>query len=384
MNAISSGDLKLCILGGGQLGKMLIEAASNWNIQCFVLDPDPACSCAHLAHEFTCGSFKDYETVYNFCQKAEKITIEIEHVNVDALLLLKREGKQVFPDPSALKIIQDKGKQKSFYEDNELPTSNFQIIDSKEELLELIEEEKINFPFVQKSCEAGYDGKGVQVVKNENDFVNLLDGESVIEDLVDIEKELSVIVARDAEGNTTCFPPVEMEFHPTANLVEYLLAPANISPEQKNTAEQIAIKTISELNITGILAVEMFLTKNGEILINEVAPRPHNSGHHTIEANYVSQYEQLLRCIFDIPMGSTKARSSAIMINLLGEENFTGEAKYVGLKECLQMEGVYVHLYGKKTTKPFRKMGHVTILAENILLAKQKAKFVKDNLRVIS
>lgn len=384
MKTISSSSLKLCILGGGQLGKMLIEAASNWNIQCYVLDPDPACSCAHLAYEFTCGDFKDYETVYNFCQKADKVTIEIEHVNADALLQLQKEGKQIFPDADALKIIQDKGRQKEFYEDNDLPTSNFQIIDNKEELIELVEEEKINFPFVQKSCKAGYDGKGVQLVKNENDFVSLLDGESVIEDLIEIEKEISVIAARDSAGNTACFPAVEMEFHPTANLVEFLSAPAAISSEQQKLAEHIAIKTITAFNITGILAVEMFLTKSDEILINEVAPRPHNSGHHTIEANYVSQYEQLLRCIFNIPLGSTKARSCAVMVNLLGEASYSGEAKYEGLNECLQLQGVYVHLYGKKITKPFRKMGHVTILAENIHDAKEKAKFVKEHLKVIA
>lgn len=376
--------MKLAILGGGQLGKMLIEAASDWNIQTFVLDPDPDCSCAHLAFEFTCGNFKDYETVYRFCQKADKITIEIEHVNVEALLQLKKEGKQIYPDPEALKIIQDKGRQKLFYEDNELPTSNFQIVDHKNELTELIEEEKINFPFVQKSCKAGYDGKGVQIIRGRNDMSCLFDDASVIEDLVDIEKELSVIVARDGDGNTHCFPAVEMEFHPTANLVEFLSAPAAISADQIRQAESIAINTINAFDITGILAVELFLTKGGEILINEVAPRPHNSGHHTIEANYTSQYQQLLRCIFDLPLGSTELRSPAVMVNLLGEENHNGEAVYQGLNDCLSKEGVYVHLYGKKITKPFRKMGHVTIIGNDMKEAKEKAKFVKGTLKVIS
>jgi 5-(carboxyamino)imidazole ribonucleotide synthase len=384
VDAVNQKDLKLCILGGGQLGKMLIEAASDWNIQCFVLDPDPHCSCAHLATEFTCGNFSDFDTVYNFCQKADKVTIEIEHVNAEALLLLQKEGKQIYPDPSALQIIQDKGKQKAFFEDNALPTSNFQIIETKDELLELLSEEKINFPFVQKSCKAGYDGKGVCVVRTKPDSRELLDGESVIEDLVEIDKELSVIAVRNSTGITLCFPPVEMEFHPTANLVEYLHAPAGISERHRQLAEDIAVKTITAFQITGILAVEMFLTKKGEILINEVAPRPHNSGHHTIEANYVSQYQQLLRCIFDIPLGATELRSPAIMVNLLGEAGYQGEAKYYGLKECLSMQGVYVHLYGKKMTKPFRKMGHVTILAENISAAKEKAKFIKDTLKVIA
>ncbi len=384
MNLIKNSALKLAILGGGQLGKMLIEAASDWNIQTFVLDPDPECSCAHLAYEFTCGSFKDYETVYQFCQKADKITIEIEHVNVDALLQLKKEGKQIYPEPDALMIIQDKGKQKLFYEDNDLPTSNFQIVDHRNELQELIEEEKINFPFVQKSCKAGYDGKGVQIIRGANDLQVLFEDASVIEDLVDIEKELSVIVARDKNGNTNCFPVVEMEFHPTANLVEFLSAPAQITKEQNDLAELIAKNTIQAFDTTGILAVELFLTKSGEILINEVAPRPHNSGHHTIEANYTSQYEQLLRCIFDLPLGSTKLRSNAVMVNLLGEENYTGEAIYEGMDACLALEGVYMHLYGKKITKPFRKMGHVTIIGDDMLRVKEKAKFVKEKLKVIS
>lgn len=384
MNLIKNSELKLAILGGGQLGKMLIEAASDWNIQTFVLDPDPDCSCAHLAYEFTCGSFKDYETVYQFGQKANKITIEIEHVNVEALMQLKKEGKEIYPDPEALMIIQDKGRQKLFYEDQELPTSNFQIADHKFELQELIREEKINFPFVQKNCKAGYDGKGVQIIRSETDMHLLFDDASVIEDLVEIEKELSVIVARDKNGNTNCFPVVEMEFHPTANLVEFLSAPAQITKELSDLAGLIAINTINAFNITGILAVELFLTKSGEILINEVAPRPHNSGHHTIEANYTSQYEQLLRCIFDLPLGSTHLRSPAVMVNLLGEENFTGEAIYEGMDTCLAMEGVYVRLYGKKITKPFRKMGHVTIIGDDLNQAKEKAKFVKEKFKVIS
>lgn len=384
MNQIKNSELKLAILGGGQLGKMLIEAASDWNIQTFVLDPDPDCSCAYFAYEFTCGSFKDYETVYQFGQKANKITIEIEHVNVEALIQLKKEGKEIYPDPEALMIIQDKGRQKLFYEDQELPTSNFQIADHKFELQELIREEKINFPFVQKNCKAGYDGKGVQIIRSETDMHLLFDDASVIEDLVEIEKELSVIVARDKNGNTNCFPVVEMEFHPTANLVEFLSAPAQITNAQNDLAGLIAKNTIHAFNITGILAVELFLTKSGEILINEVAPRPHNSGHHTIEANYTSQYEQLLRCIFDLPLGSTQLRSPAVMVNLLGEENYTGEAIYEGMDTCLALEGVYVHLYGKKITKPFRKMGHVTIIGDDLNQAKEKAKFVKEKFKVIS
>lgn len=384
MNTLETGKLELGILGGGQLGKMLIEAASDWNIRCHVLDPDPDASCAHLAHTFVTGSFKDYETVYQFGKHLQRITIEIEHVNVDALAQLEAEGKMVFPQPGVLRIIQDKGRQKLFYEDNGLPTSNFQYIDTRDELIELIEEDKLSFPFVQKLCEAGYDGKGVAVIRSKSDMELLLDGPCIIEDLVDIEKELSVIVARDMDGNTACFPVVEMEFHPVANLVEYLLAPAHITAEQEKRAMEVAVQCIEAFNMYGVLAVEMFLTRSGDILINEVAPRPHNSGHHTIEANYVSQYQQLLRCIFALPLGSTKARSAAMMVNLLGEPGYTGEAKYAGLHDCLALEGVHVHLYGKKMTKPFRKMGHVTVIGAQEGVMREKADFVKHNLKIIA
>jgi len=382
MKALASADLQLGILGGGQLGKMLIEAASNWNIQCHVLDPDPECSCAHLAHTFVEGSFKDYDTVYNFGKSLQKITIEIEHVNVDALIQLEKEGKDIYPKPEVLKIIQDKGTQKSFYKNNNLPTAPFEIINDKITLLSKLTNGIISYPFVQKSCTAGYDGKGVAVIRNESDLSKLLDGICIIEQMINFEKELAVIVARDNNGNTTCFPSVEMEFHPVANLVEFLLAPANISPAAEKEAIRIAEACANAFSITGILAVEMFLTQDGVILINEVAPRPHNSGHHTIEANFVSQYEQLLRTIFDIPMGDTIARDYAVMVNVLGEDGFSGEAVYEGLLDCLAIKGVYVHLYGKKITKPLRKMGHVTIVGNNAAEIKKHAEHVKQILKV--
>lgn len=366
------------------MGKMLIEAGSDWNLRCHVLDPDPDASCARMAHTFVCGSFKDYDTVYQFGKNLQSITIEIEHVHVGALAQLEREGKRIYPQTAVLAIIQDKGKQKMFYEDNDLPTSSFQFIDNKTELIKLIEEDKLAFPFVQKTCASGYDGKGVAVIRSKDDLDKLLDGESIIEDLVDIEKELSVIVARNAKGFTACFPVVEMEFHPTANLVEFLWAPAHITQEQEMAAIDVAVRCIEAFDMQGILAVELFLTKSGEILINEVAPRPHNSGHHTIEANYTSQYQQLLRCILDLPLGSTEMRAKAVMVNVLGAEGYSGEAQYAGLPECLALEGVYVHLYGKKMTKPFRKMGHVTIIGDNEEIIRDKAVFIKDNLRVVS
>ncbi|MBL0282260.1 MAG: 5-(carboxyamino)imidazole ribonucleotide synthase [Bacteroidetes bacterium] len=384
MKAIASGDLTLGILGGGQLGKMLIEAASNWNIQCHVLDPDAECSCAHMAHTFVQGSFKDYDTVYNFGKNLQKITIEIEHVNVEALIQLEKEGKTIYPKPAVLQIIQDKGKQKSFYATNDLPTAPFTLLSNLQEVLAGIQNGTITYPFVQKSCTAGYDGKGVAVIRNANDLPKLLEGACVIEQLIDFEKELAVIVARDVDGKTTCFPAVEMEFHPVANLVEFLLAPAIISEQAAAKAQKIAEDCITAFGLTGILAVEMFLTKSGEILINEVAPRPHNSGHHTIEANYVSQYEQLLRTIFEIPMGDTTPRDHGVMVNILGEDGYTGEALYEGLKECLAIPGVFVHLYGKKITKPFRKMGHVTIVGKDANAIKATAKLVKEQLKVIA
>jgi len=384
MQAVESKDLSIGILGGGQLGKMLIEAANDWNIRCHVLDPDPEASCARMAWEFQCGSFKDYQTVYAFGKNLDRITIEIEHVNTEALLQLEREGKRIFPQPGVLQVIQDKGKQKAFFEDNGLPTSNFQIIDSKEELIELLEEDKLSYPFVQKSCTAGYDGKGVAIIRSKTDGHLLLDGPSVIEDLVNIDKELSVIVARDLHGVMACFPVVEMEFHPQANLVEFLHAPAHLSKAIEEKAITTALQCAEAFELHGLLAVEMFLTQQGEILINEVAPRPHNSGHHTIEANFVSQYQQLLRCIFELPLGNTRPKHRAMMVNLLGEEGFTGNAKYIGLQECLALEGVFVHLYGKKITKPFRKMGHVTVIGEDEEIMREKARFVRDNLRIVA
>ena len=382
MQQVKGHDLTLHILGGGQLGKMLIEAASDWNIRCHVLDPDPDCSCSRLAWQFTCGSFKDYDAVMAFCAEAHYITIEIEHVNTDALRDLKAQGKMVFPDPDMLDIIKDKGKQKSFYAEHGIPTSPFTLYDDADAIKQAVVSSTRTLPFVQKSCTAGYDGKGVQVVRTQDDLDKLLPGASLAEELIPFEKELAVIVARSTNGDTKAFPAVEMEFHPTANLVEFLLSPAHINSELEQKAQQLAVRTIEAMNLYGVLAVEMFLTADGDILVNEVAPRPHNSGHHTIEANITSQYQQLLRSIFGLPLGSTALTTTSMMVNLLGEDGYTGEAIYEGLPECLAMEGVYVHLYGKKITKPFRKMGHVTIVDADAAKAREKANFVKDNLKI--
>jgi 5-(carboxyamino)imidazole ribonucleotide synthase len=382
MQGVKGDDLQLHILGGGQLGKMLIESASDWNIRCFVLDPDPDCSCAHLAWQFTCGNFKDYQTVMDFCANATYITIEIEHVNTQALRDLKQQGKHVFPDPDMLDIIKDKGRQKNFYRQHQIPTSAFEIFDSADAIRQAVHDGRWQLPFVQKSCTAGYDGKGVQIIRQTADLDYLLPGDSLLEELVPFSKELAVIVARNEQGETLAYPAVEMDFHPTANLVEFLLSPAHIDTHLEQKARELAVQTIQAFQITGILAVEMFLTEQGDILVNEVAPRPHNSGHHTIEANYTSQYQQLLRAIFNLPLGSTALTSTAVMVNLLGEDGYSGHAIYEGLRECLALEGVYVHLYGKKITKPFRKMGHVTIVDKTAEVAREKANFVKNHLKI--
>lgn len=375
---------KLGILGGGQLGKMLCMAAHSWSLKTFVLDPDESCSAASVCTKFEKGSFQDYDTVYQFGQKVDFITIEIENVNTDALKKLKAEGKIVHPDPDVINIIQDKGRQKEFYKEHNLPTSSFSLWKSKKEIVDALQTGKITVPFVQKSRTAGYDGKGVSVIKNITDLDKLIEGECIVEDLVSIKKELSVIVARNRRGETKSFVPVEMEFNVEANLVELLLCPANIDKELSHKAEKLAIDVINAFGMCGILAVEMFLDASDTILINEVAPRPHNSGHHTIESALTSQYEQLIRSVLNMPLGSTEIILPSVMINLLGESGYTGLAKYEGLDDCLAIEGVKIHVYGKEITKPFRKMGHITILDKDPERAKEKAERIKKTLKIIT
>ena len=375
---------KLGILGGGQLGKMLIQAASKWDLQTYVLDPDINCSSASLCTSFEQGSFKDFDTVYNFGKKVDLITFEIEHVNTEALKKLENEGKLVYPQPFALDIIKDKGLQKEFYKEHGIPTSKFQLFSSKKEIIDAITKNVIQLPFVQKSREEGYDGKGVLTVKEEKDLDLLFDTPSLIEELVPIEKELAVIVSRNPDNDTITFPTVEMEFSSDANLVEQLICPSKISEDQDGKTRDIAVAIIQKLNMVGNLAVEFFLTKTGDILVNEVAPRPHNSGHHTIESTYTSQFEQHLRAITTLPLGSTKLISPSVMINILGHPDYEGDAIYTNVDTCLKLEGVYIHVYGKKVTKPYRKMGHVTIMDNTIEKAKTKANIVKNKLTVIS
>ncbi|SJN31307.1 Phosphoribosylaminoimidazole carboxylase ATPase subunit [Sphingobacterium faecium PCAi_F2.5] len=372
------GDLQLGVLGGGQLGRMLIQEAINYNVNVHILDPDKNAPCRKLCNRFECGSLSDFETVYNFGKDLDMITIEIEKVNVDALEKLEEEGVLVYPQSRIIRLIQDKGLQKQFFKQNDIPTSLFQLISTKEHL----NNANLSIPYIQKLRKDGYDGKGVKKINSLADLETAFDEPSLIEEWVDFEKEIAVIVARNDNGDVSTFPMVEMEFNPDANLVEFLIAPSTYGFDIQQRAEELAKKIANDLQIVGLLAVEMFLTKDGEILVNELAPRTHNSGHQTIEGNYVSQFAQHLRAIFNLPLGDTRCRTNAVIINLLGEEGYEGLAKYEGVEEILAMEGVYVHLYGKKFTKPFRKMGHVCIINDDRELAISNARKVQEILKV--
>lgn len=372
------------ILGGGQLGLMLLQAAIDWHLRVHVLDSDADAPGRHLCTEFTPGPLTDYDTVLRFGQGVDVLTIEIERVNVDALEALERQGKRVFPQPSVIRIIQDKRLQKQFYRDHDLPTADFVLTDNRADVARLLTEQPAFFPAFHKLGRDGYDGRGVQRITSADDVARAFDAPGVLEQAVDFAKELAVIVARNERGEVALFPTVEMVFHPEQNLVEYLFAPAEISPEINERAQQIARQTADAFGIVGLLAVELFLTKTGDVLINEVAPRPHNSGHHTIRANVTSQFEQHWRAILSYPLGDTSARSPAAMLNLLGEAGHTGPAVYEGLETLLAMPGVFPFLYGKAITKPFRKMGHVTVLGDTIAALRSKVERVRTGIRVIA
>ncbi|MBI3519793.1 MAG: 5-(carboxyamino)imidazole ribonucleotide synthase [Bacteroidetes bacterium] len=359
---------------------MMIQSAINYNLYICCLDPDANAPCKAIANEFIKGSLTDYDTVYKFGKDKDIITIEIENVNVEALKALQKEGKKVFPQPEVIEIIKDKGLQKMFYQRNDIPSPDFFLVENKTQ----IDKYRDFFPFFQKMRTGGYDGKGVVKLGHPNKIDHAFEVPSVLERLVDFEKEISVIVARNESGEIKCFPAVECEFNSEANLVEFLFSPANIKKSIDKQAMEIAIKVAEKLNIVGILAVELFVTKDGKVLVNEVAPRPHNSGHQTIEGNITSQFEQHLRAILNLPLGDTGIIKPAVMINLLGEKNHEGPAKYEGLTDAIKYKGVYIHLYGKATTKPFRKMGHITVIDDDLSLAKKKAITVKDLVRIIS
>lgn len=367
------------ILGGGQLGRMLIQSGIDLNIDFKVLDPDAQAPCSQLA-PFTQGKLTDYQTVLAFGKECDLITIEIENVNTQALAELVKAGKKVFPQPQIIELIQDKRKQKEFFINHQIPTAEFILVNDRN----AVEENKKFLPAVHKLGKEGYDGKGVQVLRNSSDLAKAFDAPGLLEKLIDFEKEIAVIVSRNERGEISSYPAVEMIFHPEANLVEYLFSPAQLEQHIAIEADRIAKKIIEELGMVGLLAVEMFVTKDQTILVNEIAPRPHNSGHQTIEGNVTSQYEQHLRAILNLSPGETTLTSPSAMINLLGEDGYTGLAQYEGLEEVMQVSGAHVHLYGKKLTKPFRKMGHVTVVDVDLDKLKKKATFVKHTLKVKS
>ncbi|MBP6458512.1 MAG: 5-(carboxyamino)imidazole ribonucleotide synthase [Crocinitomicaceae bacterium] len=370
---------QLGVLGGGQLGRMLIQETINYDVHVHSLDPDVNAPCKDVAHSFTVGSLNDFEAVYQFGKDKDVLTVEIENVSIEALEKLESEGVKVFPQPSVLKIIRDKGLQKQFYADNNIPTPDFYLVENKEDINKYITE----FPFMQKMRTGGYDGKGVTPLRSESDLTTAFEVPSVLEKFVDFEKELSVIVARNENGDTKVYPTVECEFSPEANLVEFLFSPADVSADIEIAAEKLAIDIIDKLGMVGILAVELFLTKSGELLVNEIAPRPHNSGHHTIECNVTSQFEQHMRSVLNLPLGDTRIIQPGVMINLLGEKGYQGSAIYQGLEEAIALSGVKPHIYGKEETKSFRKMGHITIVAPTLEEAKVTGRKVKDMVKVV-
>lgn len=375
---------KLGIIAGGQLGKLLALAASNWDVKTYVLDADEHCPATDVCTKHIRGSHLDFDTVYQFGKQVDLLTFEIENVNIEALRKLKAEGKRIVPDPEILAVIQDKGLQKEFYARHHIPTAPFLFFSDKAAIELAVAEKRLQYPFVQKSRLGGYDGRGVAVISTADDLPLLLDGLSLVETQVAIDRELSVIVARNQRGQVKSFPVVDMVFNPDANLVEKLVCPADIPYTTETEAIHLAEKLISDLNMSGLLAVEFFLDTDGKLWVNECAPRPHNSGHHTIESIITSQYEQMLRAIFNFPLGSTAIKMPSVMINLLGEPGFEGPVHYEGLTESLAIEGVKVHLYGKRITRPYRKMGHVTVLANSLLEASKKADQVRNCLKVKS
>ena len=384
MERLVTSDLKLGIIAGGQLGKMLIQEASKWDIISYVLDREENCPAGKIASYFVQGNQLDFDTVYRFGKLVDVLTFEIENVNIEALKKLKEEGVRIAPDPEILELIQDKGRQKEFYRKNGITTSPFGLYEGVPEIEAAVKKGEIRFPFVQKLRRGGYDGRGVAVVNDGHDMKRLLKGPSVVEEKVDIFKEIAVIAARNAKGEIRCFPVVEMIFDKRVNLVDKLICPSTITAEQSEKAKSIATEITDLLGLEGLLAVEFFISAAGEVIVNEVAPRPHNSGHHTIESVITSQFEQHLRAAMNLPLGSTRLKLPAVMINMLGEADFDGAVKYEGLTESMAIDGVKIHLYGKKITKPYRKMGHVTVLSNTLECALKKAERVKTLIKVKS
>lgn len=351
---------KTGILGGGQLGRMLLQAAANYPVETFVLENDAQCPAAHLCHHFTRGDIRDFNAVYAFGKNLDALTIEIENVNIEALEKLEAEGVKIYPKPSVLRIIKNKILQKKYYKENQIPTADFIITAGKQELIQ-----QENFlPAVHKIGEGGYDGRGVQLLNDKNDMDKGFDAPAVLEKMVDIQKEIAQMVAINNKGETALYPPVEMLFDPQLNLLDYQLCPAELSMQTLYVVEAVSLAVTRNFKSPGIYAVEMFIDKKGNVLVNETAPRVHNSGHHTIEAHYSSQFDMLWRIMLDYPLGNTEAILPSIMVNIIGAEGYSGPVKYEGLEDVLKIENAFAHLYGKKETRPGRKMGHVTILSK--------------------
>ena len=383
MNFFST-NKKLGILGGGQLGKMILYTTRKWDIYTFVMDPKADAPARLACDQFVVGDLMNFDSVINFGSKLDILTIEIENVNVKALYELEKKGVKVYPQPSVLEVIQNKSKQKNFYKKKNIPTSNFKTFSNIESLKNSVAKGNLSYPFVWKAASMGYDGYGVSVIKNNKDLESLNDCECIIEDLVSIKSELSVIVARRINGEVKTFPVVEMEFHPNSNQVEFVICPARISSRIRLKAEKLAIEVSEKFKHIGILAVEMFLTETDEIIVNEVAPRPHNSGHLTIESSYTCQFEQHIRSILDLPLGSPINKIPAVMVNLVGKHEYFGPVIYKNIDQILVIDGVTPHIYGKKQTHPNRKMGHVTITNKNLKEAIRIGKQVKSIIEVIS
>lgn len=383
MNYFSS-DFKLGILGGGQLGKMLLFETRKFDIQTYVLDPSDEAPSKIACNQFFKGDLMDFETVYNFGKKVDVLTFEIELVNLEALVKLENEGLKVFPSPKTLKLIQNKGIQKDFYTEHAIPTAKYKRFNNLKSLIVDILDSKTTLPFVWKCTEFGYDGNGVKVIRQLSDLDNLANVECIAEEMVPFKNELAVIVCRNPSGEIKTYPVVEMEFHPEANQVEYVICPARIDAKVAEKARAIALHVSEKFNHVGLLAVEMFQTEEDEILVNEVAPRPHNSGHYSIEASYTSQFENHLRAILDLPLGNTESKVAGIMVNLVGSEGYVGDVVYENIEKIVGWNGVTPHIYGKKQTRPFRKMGHVTIVNQDIKEARRIAEEVKNTIRVIS
>ena len=363
---------------------MILTETRKFDVQTLVLEPSEEAPARFGCNAFFKGSLMDFETVYKFGKMVNLLTIEIENVNLDALDKLEEEGLPVYPSPKTLRLIQNKGRQKDFYVQNSIPTSPHQRFVDLNDLRKSLEKDELEFPFVWKCAQFGYDGNGVKVCRSAIDLVKLPDVECIAEEMVPFKNELAVIVVRSVSGEVKTYPVVEMEFHPEANQVEYVICPARIDEKVAQKAQEIALKVSESFNHVGLLAVEMFQTKDDEILVNEVAPRPHNSGHYSIEASYTSQFENHLRSILDLPLGNTDSKVAGIMVNLVGEEGFSGEVIYENIEKIMAIDGVTPHIYGKRETRPFRKMGHVTIVNVDMVKARKIAEEVKNSIRVIS